>query len=185
MRALSVCASVRITLALIAGVVAIAVAGFPFVVAPYADEIGDADLIYVIGPPVRERVAVEREMRKDGIADRSLYSVGTSGWYSAEKLPVCREREVDCVHPVPFTTKGEVAYLAEYAEAHDIERTVILTFTPHVMRTRYIIDKCYPGDAVVVAVDQNLALGDWIAQYGYQFFAFLKAWLTPCANGDL
>ncbi|MEU1971746.1 YdcF family protein [Microbacterium sp. NPDC019599] len=184
MRALSVRAAVAITLTLQASIGVAACAGFGPYVSPPAEAIGDADLIYVIGPPVRERVAVERELRAERVADRSLYSVGLTGGYSAEELAVCAEPQVDCAHPTPFTTKGELAYLKQYAAEHDVERTVVLTFTPHVARTRYILDKCYPGDAVVVAVDQNLVLADWIAQYGYQSLAFVKAWLTPCADAS-
>lgn len=184
MRALSVKAAIAITLTLQTMIGVAAVAGYGPYVDPPAEAIGDADLIYVIGPPVKERIAAERELRAAGVADRTLVSVGLTGWYTDEKLPVCREPQVDCVHPRPFTTKGEIAYLEEYAKEHDVKRTVILTFTPHVARTRYILDKCYDGDAVVVAVDQDLRLGDWIAQFGYQTFAFLKAWLTPCSDSS-
>lgn len=162
----------------------IAVIGLPLFVAPPEEEIGQADLIYVIGPPKRERVAVERELRASGVASLSLYSVADHGGWSASRLPVCREPNVHCVHPEPFTTKGEIAFLSAFAEQHEIDRTVILTFTPHVLRTRYILAKCFPGDAVVVAVDQNLHLGEWIYQYAYQTTALAKAWLTPCSAVD-
>lgn len=178
-RASSLRAATVIAVAMIA---AIAIAGYPLYVAPPADAIGEADLIYVIGPPARERIAVERELRTEGIADASLYSVGLVGPHAALNLPVCGEPGVECVHPRPFTTKGEIAYLSDYAAGHDVDRTVILTFTPHVARTRFVLEKCFPGEAVVVAVDQHLGLGDWIYQYAYQTSAFVKAWLTPCSD---
>ncbi len=168
-------------LALIAGVT---LAGLPLYVFPPADPVGKADLIYVIGPPQKYRVQVERELRAEGVADRSLYSVPTHGGWSAERHPVCREEGVDCLHPEPFTTKGEIAFLTDYAAEHDIDRTIVLTFTPHVARTRYILEKCYDGDATVVAVDQHLSLADWIYQYAYQSLSLVKAWLTPCADAS-
>jgi hypothetical protein len=176
--------AVTTSLSLIALIAVIAAAGFPFYVAPPEESISEADLIYVLGSPVRERVDAERRLRADGVADRSLVSVGLTGWYTDEKLPVCREPQVDCVHPMPFTTKGEIAYLGRYAEEHHIARTVIVTFTPGVLRTRYIVDKCFGGDAVVVGIDQHLDFGDWVHQYAYQTLAFLKAWLTPCADAS-
>ncbi|WP_345801579.1 YdcF family protein [Microbacterium sp. AZCO] len=165
-------------------VAAVTLAGLPLYVFPPAGTVGKADLIYVIGPPQKYRVQLERELRAEGVADRSLFSVPTHGGWSAERLPVCREPAVDCEHPEPFTTKGEIAFLTEYAAEHDVHRTVILTFTPHVLRTRYILEKCYGGDATVVAVDQHLSLGDWIYQYAYQSLSLVKAWLTPCADAS-
>lgn len=157
-------------------------AGIPLYVLPPVAEVDEADLIYVIGPPTEERIALERTLRADGFADLSLYSVDTQGRYTADRVSACSAPGVVCVHPLPFTTKGEIAYLAEFAAAHDTQSTIVLTFTPHVARTRYIIDKCLDGTATVVAVDQTLSLGDWIYQYLYQSASFVKAWLTPCAE---
>jgi len=184
MHAPSVRTAIVTSLSLMTLIAVFAVAGYPLYVTPSEEEVGEADLIYVLGSPVRERVDAERQLRADEVADRSLVSVGLTGWYTDEKLPVCREPEVECVHPMPFTTKGEIAYLERYAEEHDLDRTVIVTFTPAVARTRYIVEKCYPGDAVVIGIDQHLDLGDWVHQYAYQSLAFVKAWLTPCADAS-
>lgn len=161
----------------------LAAAGLPVYVFPPADEVDDADLIFVIGPPNEERVARERALRASGVADQSLYSVTRRGRLSADELDVCREPEVTCTHIEPFTTKGEFAYLERFAHENDVERTVVLTFTPHVARTRYIAEKCFDGDVTVMAVDEGLTFGDWIYQYLYQSAAFVKAWATPCAEG--
>lgn len=168
-------------------VVLFVVAGLPVYVFPPAAkalQLGDADLIYVIGPPAPERIALERALREQGVADLSLYSVGRSGRNSAKKLPVCSDRNVYCEHPQPFTTKGEFALLSEFAAEHDVRRTIVITFTPHVARTRYIAEKCFAGEVTVVGVDQNLSLGRWVYQYLYQTAAFVKAAATPCASLD-
>lgn len=179
----------RITVAvliLIGLLTAAVVAGLPVFVFPAAEEPENADLIYVIGPPRQARIDKERELRAEGVAEQSLYSVSTHGGWSAARLPVCREPAVFCEHPEPFTTKGEIAYLKRFAEEHDLHSTVVLTFTPHVARTRFILDKCYDGEATVVAVDQHLSLADWAYQYIYQTLALAKAWATPCSDaGDL
>lgn len=167
---------------LVALVVVLAVAGLPLYVFPPAEAVGEADLIYVIGPPRSPRVALERDLRDAGVADLSLYSVTPRGSAAEEALEVCDEDAVYCVGVEPFTTKGEFAYLADFAAEHDVERTIVITFTPHVARTRYIAEKCFDGDVTVVGVDQDLSLGDWIYQYLYQSAAFVKAWSTPCAE---
>ena len=74
--------------------------------------------------------------------------------------------------------------LGAYARDHAVQRTIVITFTPHVARTRYIFAKCYPGEVTVVGVDEKLDLYEWAKQYIYQSTAFVKAWLTPCSDLD-
>ncbi len=70
--------------------------------------------------------------------------------------------------------------LRQYAAAHETGKTVVVTFTPHVARTRYIFAKCYPGDVTVVGADIDLTPLDWAYEYAYQSAAFVKAWFSPC-----
>lgn len=162
---------------------AFAVAGLPVYVFPPSDEVTQADLIYVIGPPTNERVAIERALRLEGVADQSLYSVSLQGGWSEERMAVCREEDVFCEHPTPFTTQGEADHLNGFAAEHGVDKTIVLTFTPHVARTRYIFGKCYDGDVDVVAVDEHLGVAEWIYEYAYQTAGFVKAWFTPCPSG--
>jgi hypothetical protein len=165
-------------------VAAIALAGLPVYVFPPVDPVTDADLIYVIGPPTEGRIALEERLRGEGVADSALVSVPLDGEQSAANLGICEDAAVDCEHPEPFTTKGEAAMLAAYAPAHDVDRTIVITFTPHVARTRYIFDKCYPGEVTVVGLDEHLSLADWAYQYAYQSVGFVKAWMTRCSDAD-
>ncbi|KAA9107769.1 YdcF family protein [Microbacterium rhizomatis] len=168
----------------VAGVVLIALAGLPLYVFPPAETAEKADLIYVIGPPSPARIALEEAMRHDGIADAALISVSPPGdRKSAADLAVCTDLAVTCESPLPFTTKGETAMLAAYAADHDVQTVIVITFTPHVARTRYIFDKCYPGKVTVVGIDEHLTLSAWAYQYLYQSTAFVKAALTPCPPG--
>jgi uncharacterized SAM-binding protein YcdF (DUF218 family) len=102
------------------------------------------------------------------------------GYISAADLVLCGEDGVTCETPVPFTTAGEARMLSAYARAHPVRDVVVLTFTPHVARTRYILAKCYGGGVQVVGVDEHLDLWGWAYQYAYQTAAFVKAWLEPC-----
>ena len=162
-------------------VAAIALAGLPVYVFPPVDPVTDADLIYVIGPPTAGRIALEESLRDEGVADAALVSVPLDGEQSAANLDICGDTAVDCEHPEPFTTKGEAAMLAAYAPAHGVDRTIVITFTPHVARTRYIFDTCCPGEVTVVAVDPHLTPWEWVYQYAYQTGAFAKAVLAPCS----
>jgi hypothetical protein len=160
----------------------VALGGLPIYVFPPQEEVGTADLIYVIGPPTPARIAAERSMREEGVADLSLYSVRSGLRNGPERPDVCNEQAVACQRPDPFTTNGEALLLSEFAADHDVQRTVLLAATPHVARTRYIFEKCFDGEVTVVAVDQHFSLADWIYQYAYQTSAFSKAWTTPCAT---
>jgi hypothetical protein len=168
--------------ALIALIAIFVAVGIPLYVFPAQDEIGKADLVFVIGPPRPERIALERSLREQGVAEQSLISTSLVGGFTADKMRVCTKPAVWCEHPDPYTTKGEAANLARFAPEHGVESTIVITFAPHVARARYIFAKCYGGDVSVVAVEKQLDLAEWIYQFAYQSAAFVKAWLTPCAD---
>lgn len=147
---------------------------FPAVEEPPAH----ADVIYVIGPPTEGRIALAEQMRRDGVADDILISVPTDGEQSAAGLSTCQEAYVSCVHPEPFTTAGEMAMLNERYGAG--ARAVIITFTPHVSRTRFIAGRCADAQVTVVAVPTSLDLGQWIHQFAYQTGGFAKALIVGC-----
>jgi hypothetical protein len=181
---------VGVTAAVVVGAcLAVGLAGLPVYVFPAPAEVSeDADLVYVIGPPRPPRVAAAEELRStlpSGVPAPVLVSVAAvsdlpAGDYAAADVPMCDEPDVTCATPDPFTTAGEVRMLAAYAETHEVTGTVVLTFTPHVARTRYLFEKCYGGEVTVIGVDEHLDALDWIYQYAYQTAAFVKAWLTPC-----
>lgn len=165
--------------ALMAVVIIVAAITVPaYVFPPVERPPAHADVIYVIGPPTEERVALAEQMRRDGVADNILISVTTRWSHSAERLPACKESYVTCVHPEPFTTAGEMSELKrEYgADA----RAVVITFTPHVSRTRFIAGRCAGAQVTVVGVPAELDLGRWIYQFAYQTGGFAKALIVGC-----
>ncbi|MDQ1136337.1 hypothetical protein QE410_001136 [Microbacterium sp. SORGH_AS 1204] len=137
-----------------------------------------ADVIYVIGPPTEGRIALAEQLHADGVADDILISVPTDGEQSAAKLAACQEAYVRCVHPEPFTTAGETAALNERYDAST--RAIVITFTPHVSRTRFIAERCADAEVTVVAVPTTIDLGQWIYQFAYQTGGFAKALIVGC-----
>lgn len=156
-----------------------------FVFPPPGDP-SDASLLYVIGPPQPQRLDLATTLREADGGVPLLVSVSDSRsgrgepWADLAALDVCHASGTVCRTPVPFTTAGEARLLTAYAQTHEASKTVVITFTPHVARTRYIFAKCYAGDVTVVGVDTPLSLFDWMFQYAYQSAAFVKAWFTPC-----
>lgn len=170
-------AGVAVVVALVLLVVLV---GLPLYVFPAEDSTEGADVIYVIGPATKERIALAEQLRDEGVADRILVSVAGGGPLGPDNIDACQQTDVDCEHPHPFTTKGEAAMLDDYAAANGVDDAVVLTFAPHVMRTRYIFDQCSDADTRVVSAPQEMSVSDWVYQYGYQTAAFAKAWLTSC-----
>lgn len=170
---------------LVAGLLITAMAVFAF---PPAGDPQEADLVYVIGPPTPARISSAESLQEEDPARTLLISVSSATTLTngtAAKLAACSRARVVCQHPEPFTTKGEALMLNEYARTHDVHKVAVITFTPHVARTRYIFARCAPDiDVEVIGVDDHLTLGDWIYQFGYQTTAFAKAITTPCASDD-
>lgn len=162
-------------------VVLVAVAGLPVYVFPPAATIEPSDVVYVIGPPTKTRMQLAQRLLDDGMARQLLVSV-PSDWRGL--LDVCADDGATCESPHPFTTKGEALLLTKYAQTHEASKTIVITFTPHVARTRFIFAKCYGGDVTVVGVDEHLTFFDWVHQYAYQTAAFAKAILRPCPASD-
>ena len=167
-------------IAVIAILAALALAGVPVYVVPPSDDVAAADLAYVIGPPTEQRVALARQLQSGGVVRDVLISVPEAGGQSAAELSACSRPHVTCGTPAPLSTKGEVAMLLDYVRAHPTDEIIVVTFAPHVARTRFILEKCFPGEAAVMAVPQQLRPEEWVYQYLYQTAAFVKAAVTPC-----
>lgn len=165
-------------------VVATVVAGLAIMVPAYvfpavAAAPPRADVIYVIGPPTEGRIALAEQLRSEGVADDILISVPSEGEQSAANLSVCQERRVTCAHPDPFTTAGEMALLnTRYGPEAS---AVVITFTPHVSRTRFIAAQCAAAQVTVLDVRIPLDLGEWLYQFAYQTGGFAKAIAAPCS----
>jgi uncharacterized SAM-binding protein YcdF (DUF218 family) len=175
---------IRWAVAGLCAVLAVATAAVAIYCFPPQDAPGEADLVYVIGPPQPARVALAERLRSEGVAPAILLSVFEDGDFSAASIPACREAYVTCEVAHPPTTKGEASLLTEFARTHPAERVVVVTTTVHVARTRYVFDRCFAGRTTVLAAESETTLRSWAWQMTYQTAAFAKAWLTPCALLD-
>ena len=172
----------RIWLWAVVGIVSAVIMGLPLYVWPPSDSFAHADVAYVIGPPTRERVSLAERLLAEGVVDAVLVSVPERGGQSARQLSVCARDDVTCETPEPLTTKGEVALLTEYRRSHPADRVIVITFAPHVARTRYIFETCYDGEVATTVTPTRLNAAEWAYQYVYQTAAFVKAAMTTCAS---
>lgn len=83
--------------------------------------------------------------------------------------------EVLCFVPDPATTRGEAQAVAALAAAESVDPITVVTFTPHVERTRYIFAHCGLAEVTVVAHSARLAWWQWVSEAVYQSGGFLKA----------
>jgi hypothetical protein len=153
------------------------VAGLPLYVFPQVDEPQKTDVIYVIGPPTETRMAVANRMLEAGLSDTLMISTP-----SPEDYKLCDPRPditVICVKPDPSTTQGESQDLGEMAAKHGWKSATVITFTPHITRTRVLMERCYSGDLRMVADETPLWVSTWVYHYLYQTGAFIKVALTP------
>lgn len=173
--------SCKAMVAALIGVVAVPAlaiaAGLPFYVFPRVDLPGRSDVIYVIGPPTSSRIELAQGMLDAGLSDTLLLSVP-----DPEEHPLCDAHAaftVYCSRPEPFTTQGEARELSAMAAEHGWTSATVITFTPHVTRTRLLMERCFAGTLRVTADTTPLLLAEWAHQYFYQTGAFVKVALNP------
>lgn len=168
-------------LTVVAGFWLIVLVGLPLYVFPASDDLSPSDVAYVLGPPMDERLAIAEALRDDGLVDQIVVSVQASGGQTAQDLEICDDPGVTCAVADPSTTRGEELLLTELAPGTS-PSLIVITSTPHVARTRFIFEKCYPGEVAVVAAERPESLEAWTSQYLYQSLAFVKAVVEPCPD---
>ncbi|MFT4398376.1 YdcF family protein [Gordonia lacunae] len=174
-RAARVCIGVLVVV-LVAGL-----AGYPVYVAPRPGTPEPADAIVVLGGPGLGRYEYGVELADRGLAkdlvfsdphraDRSMKSLCEHGSDSTQYT-------VTCFTPDPATTKGEIAEINQLAAARGWKSIMVVTFTPHVARTRYLFDRCYYGHASVLASPDRVGIGQIAWQYVYQTVGFARSFV--------
>ncbi|MEU4315433.1 YdcF family protein [Nocardia sp. NPDC024068] len=172
----------RLVLATALVVVAVVVlALWPVYVRPQREDPAPADAILVLGGAHDGREALGLRLAREGYAPRVLIS----NPYEDSPLinRICHggySFEVICFDPEPRTTRGEARYLAEQARAHDWRRVIVVTFTPHISRARYVLGKCWDGQLMFVDTRPRLSVPRWAYDYVYQSAGYVKAMFENC-----
>ena len=172
----------RICIGVLAVVIAVGAAGYPVYVAPRTAEPVPADAIVVLGGPAEGRYLYGVDLADRGLAKDLVFSDPHQRDQSPKSL--CENGSghtrytVTCFTPAPATTKGEIAEINRLADARGWESIMVVTFTPHVARTRYLFDRCYHGGHVsVLASPDRVGLGQTAWQYVYQTVGFARSFI--------
>ena len=76
-----------------------------------------------------------------------------------------------CFVPDPPTTKGEGRELRRLAARDGWRTVIVVTFRPHISRARFILERCFDGDLIMVASPGRISLPRWASEYVYQTLA--------------
>ncbi|MBO0854873.1 MAG: YdcF family protein [Nocardia sp.] len=166
---------------LVIAVAAIGAGLWPVYVRPAVDRPRPADAIVVLGGAHDGREELALRLAHDGYAPRVLFSDPYE--HSPLLNRICHggySFEVDCFDPAPRTTLGEGRELAARAAAGGWRRVIVVTFTPHISRARYVLGKCWDGEVLMVDAKPPIGVSRWVYQYGYQSFGYAKAAFESC-----
>lgn len=167
--------------ALLALVLLIGLAGLPVYVYPQTDPLRKADAIVVLGGTAYERFDVGLELAERGYAPTLLISRST-GLDDHEMDKYCAGKfdfTVSCFVPDPWTTEGEAHEIRRRAQQYGWRHIIVVTYTPHVSRARYIVSKCFDGELTMVASPSDSGLRFWAWMYIRQSAGYLRAFLSP------
>ncbi len=157
--------------------VVVVVAGFPVFVQPRVDTPRAADAILVVGGDAPEaRYLYGLELAHRGWAPHLVLSNpgGQVDQYCAE---AGSDFTVECFQPDPPTTRGEARELGRLAAERGWQTVMVVTYTPHVSRARYLMERCFDGEVVMVGVPVDLSVPYWAWMYAYQGAGFVKAFV--------
>lgn len=162
-------------------VLAATVALWPVYVRPRVDPPRPADAVLILGGAHDGREQLGLRLAAEGYAPRVL--VSNPYEHSAMINRICHggyRFEVHCFDPSPRTTLGEGRELARLARAGGWQRVIVVTFTPHISRARYILGKCWSGELLFVDPEPELAVWRWAYDYVYQSVGYAKAAVQSC-----
>ncbi|WP_107656000.1 YdcF family protein [Nocardia suismassiliense] len=163
--------------ALIAVVAAVVALGWPVYVRPQVDPLRPADAIVVLGGTPYERFDLGLDLARRGYARQLLISRST-GADDPAMDKYCDghfDFQVSCFVPDPWTTQGEAQEIGRRARQFGWHHIIVVTFTPHVSRARYIVEKCFSGEVTMVASPSPSGLAFWAWMYLRQSGGYLKA----------
>lgn len=160
-----------------------AVAGWPVFVRPQVDPLRPADAIVVLGGTPYERFDLGLELARARWAPELLIAAST-GLDDPRMDRYCRTRypfRVTCFEPRPWTTRGEAQEIRRQAAAKGWRHIIVVTFTPHISRARYIVDRCFDGELTMIASPGRTDPMFWTWMYLRQSAGYLKAFTeTGC-----
>ncbi|MFC7448777.1 YdcF family protein [Rhodococcus daqingensis] len=158
------------------------IGGVPAYVRPQVDPLRPADAIVVLGGADWRRYPFGIELGLDGWAPTVVLSNpegAENDWLTHVCATPQKGIELDCIVPDPPTTRGEARELGRLAQQNGWRHLIVVTFTPHISRARFILHRCFDGDLTMVSSPGDISPPRWVFEYLYQTAGYLKAVLPP------
>lgn len=149
---------------------------------PRADPIQQVDAVYVIGP-VETRIDEVLQTMDAGIAPVLLATTSinpdTGKAYATDHCGEVRDGyRIECVLPRPYTTRGEARLLRSQVHEHGWSKVAVMTSTPHLSRTRLLMERCVDADVLLWPVEtKDIGSVGWTIAFVYQSAAWVKTQL--------
>ncbi|AWT56764.1 YdcF family protein [Mycolicibacterium smegmatis] len=156
--------------------------GLPIYVVPQVDIPRPADAILILGGPDYRRYGFGLELGAKGWAPTVVVSNPhgpDDPWLTRYCATPHPDFTLMCFTPDPPTTKGEGRELRRLAAEHGWQTVIVVTIRPHISRARFILEQCFDGELVMVALPVEPSLFEWVFHYGYQTAGYAKAVLQP------
>ena len=169
---------VSVCLMLIAAVIA----GLPVYVRPQVDRLRHADAILILGGPDYRRYTFGFDLGAQGWAPNVVVSNPNGAddpWLTRFCATPQTRFELHCFTPDPPTTKGEGRELRRLASQHGWRTVIVVTLRSHISRARFILEQCFDGELVMVAIPAQLSVFEWTFHYVYQTAGYVRAMLQP------
>ncbi|MGW5316063.1 YdcF family protein [Nocardia thailandica] len=144
---------------------------------PQTDPPTPADAVVVLGGTPYERFDIGLDLAEHGYAPRLVISRSTGlddpvmDRYCAGEFRF----PVECFVPDPWTTRGEAREIGRLAARYGWQHIIVVTFTPHVSRARYIVGRCFGGRITMVASPSPSGAEFWSWMYVRQSAGYLRA----------
>jgi uncharacterized SAM-binding protein YcdF (DUF218 family) len=162
--------------------IAALIGGLPVYVRPQIDRLRHADAIFILGGYGDLRYSFGLELGMQGWA-RNVVVSNPRGKDDPWLTGYCATRhagfDLKCFSPDPPTTKGEGRELRRLASQFAWRTVIVVTFPPQISRARFILERCFDGDLVMVASPEHLPAHRWVFEYVYQTAGYARAVLQP------
>ncbi|QKT13219.1 YdcF family protein [Rhodococcus sp. W8901] len=143
------------------------------------DRLTDVDAIVVLGGAHdgREKYAMELALR--GYSDHVVLS-NPYRRTDVRMRELCSTEhasfDTTCFVPDPPTTRGEATAVARLASENGWDSVMVISWRYHLLRARYIFEKCFSGAVFVLPVprEYRYSIPRWAYEYLYQTGGFVK-----------
>lgn len=167
----------RFLTAMVILVAAFIAAGWPVYVQPQVDPLRQADAVVVLGGHPYGRFHYGIDIAEQGYAPTVLIS-NSVGADDVRMQQICEGEytvSVSCFLPEPYSTKGEAQEIRRQAEANGWEHIIVVTYVPHLSRSRYIVQQCFDGEVTMSPNPYDVSLEEWAFGYVYQTAGYIRA----------